>query len=183
MSRRRCECGNAKEPGWPSCLTCYEIDGRTDRERRVIQGLRAVGGIATTDTLMVETGWSRRRVLDAIVSLKTSGRVLRLVTGEEQHALNPTFVLSDSQPSELVVWSQLVFSAPPRAWVALCRQHELEPVLSRRGKVLAEQCRRCLEVVGPEPRAARQEPESADPAGLPGTLFEWHSARSGPAER
>jgi hypothetical protein len=105
MSRRSatCECGASKRVGDEACARCMALDGGNVPEQTLVNALRNLGGDATSEAVMVETGWSYRHLRRTAQRLERTGRVLRVETGEERHINMPTLMLDDACP-------------PPRGW-------------------------------------------------------------------
>lgn len=91
----RCECGRRKPRDAEACARCGFLDGSDVVTGRLIDAMRAVGGIATLETLKAELGLHERKILDYLARLRRTGRILRIETGAEDHHLRPTFLLAD----------------------------------------------------------------------------------------
>jgi hypothetical protein len=141
---RRCECGQAKTADAEGCERCMFLDGETLQDHVLVDALRKREGIATTEELEQESGWSHRQVLRALERLKASQRVVRLETGAENHANMPTFILTNEfAPRRLVddrdPWGQLVLAA----WTNMCRHVRLEAITLDGGRIVGQRCLVC----------------------------------------
>jgi hypothetical protein len=109
VSRRSriCECGTPKQVGDEACARCLALDGGSEAERVIVNALRALGGSATTEAVMLEAGISYRQARRAASKLEKSGRVLRVEDQMNVRSKNmPTLHLSDITPPS-VEWLQL----------------------------------------------------------------------------
>lgn len=77
------------------------LDGVRLGDAMVIAAMRNLGGDSTIEALMLETDWSYRQCRRALSDLERQGRVIRMETGEENHFLQPHYLLADEQRAPL----------------------------------------------------------------------------------
>jgi len=76
--RRRCECGNLRQPEDPGCSRCLYLDGHNPSEGRVIEYLRDVGRFVSSDELREDMAISKEHTLRVLRRLIDKKRVVRI---------------------------------------------------------------------------------------------------------
>lgn len=84
---RTCECGATKRAGAEACDRCTSLDGASHSEQAVVSALRSLGGEATTEAILHETGLSYRTYRKAAAQLERSGRVAKELVESWQPAV------------------------------------------------------------------------------------------------